>query len=68
MRRRRPVNVRWLQGTILSAATVALLLLTAWLFSGIAELVSGVTIALVFLVLLRIIAVRGGRESISADV
>jgi hypothetical protein len=47
---------------VLGSSAILLLLITDWVFGGVAELVSGVLVVVVFLIAMRAAAVRGGRR------
>jgi hypothetical protein len=66
MRRRRPTDLPWSHAIAGTALAVGLLVVTAMLFEGAWELISGVGIVAAYLVVLRVIAVRRGRATSNA--
>jgi phosphate starvation-inducible membrane PsiE len=61
-RRRAQLHLPLRDAVVLGSAAILLLLITDWVFGGVAELVSGALVVVVFLIVMRAAAVRGGRR------
>lgn len=59
---RAQLHLRLRDAIVLGSWAILLLLVTDWVFDGVAELVSGALVVVGFVIAMRVAAVRGGRR------